>query len=490
MNTILGLSVFAAVLGMFQFGFNTGVINSPQIYIERFINQSYFERDGTGFESPDTVSLLFSVAVSSCLVGGMIGGLSGGWVADKLGRRNGLWASQWLSVLGAALMGACEAAGSYEMLVIGRFSIGLACGLFTGLVPLYITEIAPVEMRGGLGTLNQLAVTSGILCSQILGLDVVLGSQQNWPILLALGGVVPASLQLILLPFMPESPKYLILNKGKIEEGKAGLRKLRGTDQVEMELEMIKMSEQFNGGGDGGDSNDATFTIKDLFKTKSLHLPLLICVMMHLSQQLSGMVAIFYYSTKFFINAGVPEDSAQYATMGVGAIMVAMTVVTIPLMDRVGRRSLHLIGLLGIVVFSVLITIASTQNDEADWVAYFLIAATFGFVVFFALGPGSIPWMITGELFEQEPRPAAIAVATVVNWTANLIVGLTFPALESAFNDFTFLFFGLITAVLFIFLFFYLPETKGKTTSAISQILTQDGAWKASYNKGKLFRQD
>jgi SP family facilitated glucose transporter-like MFS transporter 1 len=122
--------------------------------------------------------------------------------------------------------------------------------------------------------------------------------------------------------------------------------------------------------------------------------------------QFSGIVAIFYYSTQFFIGAGVPEGSAQYATLGVGAIMVTMTLVTIPLMDRLGRRTLHLVGLLGILVFSVLITVflgsSSTEDGTPDGVmGTLIIIATFGFVIFFALGPGSIPWLITGELFEQ-----------------------------------------------------------------------------------------
>ncbi len=131
-------------------------------------------------------------------------------------------------------------------------------------------------------------------------------------------------------------------------------------------------------------------------------LSLIIAVMMHLSQQLSGMVAIFYYSTSFFESAGVPKENAQYATLGVGAIMVTMTFVTIPLMDRLGRRTLHLAGLLGIVVFCVLITVAQNLDpEENDGIGIFLIVATLGFVVFFALGPGSIPWLITGELFKQ-----------------------------------------------------------------------------------------
>ncbi len=125
-----------------------------------------------------------------------------------------------------------------------------------------------------------------------------------------------------------------------------------------------------------------------------------VAVAMHLSQQLSGMMAIFYYSTGFFMEAGVEEGAAQYATLAVGAIMVVATLATVPLIDRMGRRSLHLGGMAGIVLFCTLMTAAQNLHpDQNPGVRGFLVASTLGFVVFFAIGPGSIPWLITPELF-------------------------------------------------------------------------------------------
>ena len=144
--------------------------------------------------------------MNTFLIGGMIGGLSGGWLANKLGRKKGLLYSQSLSLAGAILSGCSEPAGSYEMIIIGRLLIGLACGLFTGLVPLYVTEVAPVHIRGGMGIFNQLAVTSGIFMSMVLGLNGVMGSETNWPILISLTAV-PSVLQTILLFALPESPR-------------------------------------------------------------------------------------------------------------------------------------------------------------------------------------------------------------------------------------------------------------------------------------------
>ena len=146
--------------------------------------------------------------VNTFLIGGMIGGLSGGWLANKLGRKKGLLYSQLLSLSGAILSGCSNPAESYEMIIVGRLLIGLACGLFTGLVPLYVTEVAPVHIRGAMGIFNQLAVTSGIFMSMVLGLNGVMGSETNWPILISLTAV-PSVLQTILLFALPESPRYV-----------------------------------------------------------------------------------------------------------------------------------------------------------------------------------------------------------------------------------------------------------------------------------------
>lgn len=289
----LALSIFTAILGMFQFGFNTGVVNAPQAEIEKFITQVYFERYGEEIEK-GLVGTIFSLAVSAFLVGGMIGGLSGGWLANKSGRKRGLQLAQVLSISGAILSGCCKVGSSYEMLIIGRLLIGIACGLFTGLVPLYITEVAPVNIRGGMGTFNQLAVTTGIFLSMILGLNSVLGSGNNWPILVSLTAA-PAILQSILLIFLPESPRYLILDKRDQDAGRIALRKLRGAE-ADIDEEIEEINAEANQNSDG----ETSLSVWQLLISPNLRLALFVTICMHLSQQLSGITAIFYYSTKFF----------------------------------------------------------------------------------------------------------------------------------------------------------------------------------------------
>ncbi|KAK8728198.1 hypothetical protein OTU49_009164, partial [Cherax quadricarinatus] len=161
--------------------------------------------------------LLWSIAVSIFAIGGMIGGFCGGSVGNKFGRKKGLLLNNLLGVGGACLMAFSQVSYSYEMLILGRLVIGINCGLNTSLVPMYISEIAPLNLRGGLGTVNQLAVTVGLLLSQILGIEQLLGNSSAWPILLGLA-IVPAIMQMVLLPVCPESPRYLLMSRQMEDE--------------------------------------------------------------------------------------------------------------------------------------------------------------------------------------------------------------------------------------------------------------------------------
>ena len=189
--------------------------------------------------------------------------------------------------------------------MIGRFLIGISCGLYTGLSPLYINEISPINIRGAIGTVNQLAVTSGILTSMILGLGKVLGGRNSWPVMLALT-IVPSILQCVILPFMPESPRYLILSKKNLKEGREALEKLRNNKEVHSEMEELQNEESMTSSVDG------SYSIWQLLTSSKLRLSLFVCICLHLSQQLSGIVAIFYYSTSFFEGGGITGENSQY----------------------------------------------------------------------------------------------------------------------------------------------------------------------------------
>uniref|UniRef100_A0A8C6UY85 Solute carrier family 2 member 1 n=1 Tax=Neogobius melanostomus TaxID=47308 RepID=A0A8C6UY85_9GOBI len=458
------MAVGSAVLGSLQFGYNTGVINAPQRIIESFYNETWLWRFSEPISHP-ALTALWSLTVAIFPVGGMIGSFSVGLFVNRFGRKNSMLGANVLAVLSAALMGLSQLASSFEMLIVGRFVVGVFCGLCTGFVPMYVEEISPTTLRGALGTLHQLGVVIGILLAQILGLEWLLGSLSLWPVLLSFT-VLPALLQCVLLPFCPESPRYLLINCSQESEAHEG-RLLDGSinvaeDMQEMREESHRMQQE------------TSVSILELLRTPAYKQPLMVAVMLQLSQQLSGINAVFYYSTGIFEKAGVSQP--VYATIGTGVVNTAFTVVSLFVVERVGRRPLHLIGLMGMAVSAVFLTVAMALLEQLAWMSYVSIAAIFSFVAFFEIGPGPIPWFIVAELFSQGPRPAAVAVAGFSNWSANFLVGICFQYIEQLCGPFVFIIFTVLLLAFFIFTYFKVPETKGRTFEEISAGFKRAGA--------------
>ncbi|NXK93877.1 GTR1 protein, partial [Formicarius rufipectus] len=490
MTARLMLAVGGAVLGSLQFGYNTGVINAPQKVIEDFYNRTWLHRYEEPI-SPATLTTLWSLSVAIFSVGGMIGSFSVGLFVNRFGRRNSMLMSNILAFVSALLMGFSKMAFSFEMLILGRFIIGLYSGLTTGFVPMYVGEVSPTALRGALGTFHQLGIVLGILIAQVFGLDLIMGNDSLWPLLLGFI-FVPALLQCIILPFAPESPRFLLINRNEENKAKSGewplpepvpppqssssapdptcppsvLKKLRGTTDVSSDLqEMKEESRQM--------MREKKVTIMELFRSPMYRQPILIAIVLQLSQQLSGINAVFYYSTSIFEKSGVEQP--VYATIGSGVVNTAFTVVSLFVVERAGRRTLHLIGLAGMAGCAVLMTIALALLDQMPWMSYLSIVAIFGFVAFFEIGPGPIPWFIVAELFSQGPRPAAFAVAGLSNWTSNFIVGMGFQYIAQLCGSYVFIIFTVLLVLFFIFTYFKVPETKGRTFDEIASGFRQGG---------------
>ncbi|XP_054472253.1 solute carrier family 2, facilitated glucose transporter member 1 [Anoplopoma fimbria] len=453
----LMLSVGAAVIGSLQFGYNTGVINAPQKVIEKYINETWYER----YQEPITKSSLtgiWSLSVAIFSVGGIFGSFSVGLFVNRFGRRNSMLMANVLAFIAATLMGFSKMAGSWEMLIAGRFVVGLYSGLSTGFVPMYVGEVSPTALRGALGTFHQLGIVVGILIAQVFGMESIMGNEDLWPLLLGFT-FIPAVIQCILLPLCPKSPRFLLINKNEENRAKSVLKKLRGTTDVSSDMqEMKEESRQM--------MREKKVNILELFRSPLYRQPILIAIVLQLSQQLSGINAVFYYSTRIFEKAGVAQP--VYATIGAGVVNTAFTVVSLFIVERAGRRSLHMVGLLGMAGSAVLMTIALALLDQLKWMSYLSIVAIFSFVAFFEIGPGPIPWFIVAELFSQGPRPSAFAVAGFSNWTANFIVGMGFPYVEELCGPYVFIIFTILLLVFFVFTFFKVPETKGRTFDEIS----------------------
>ncbi|KAL4646001.1 solute carrier family 2, facilitated glucose transporter member 1-like [Arapaima gigas] len=451
------LAVGTAVIGSLQFGYNTGVINAPQKIIEAFYNETWARRYSQ-FIPASSLTTLWSLSVAIFSVGGIFGSFSVGLFVNRFGRRNSMLIVNVLAFIAAALMGFSKMAASWEMLIIGRFVVGLYSGLSTGFVPMYVGEISPTSLRGALGTLHQLGIVVGILMAQIFGMDAIMGNATLWPYLLGFT-VVPAIVQCALLPFCPESPRYLLINCNEESQAKTVLKKLRGTADVNTDVqEMKEESRQM--------MQEKKVTILELFRSPLYRQPIFIAILLQLSQQLSGINAVFYYSTGIFEKAGVAQP--VYATIGAGVVNTAFTIVSLFVVERAGRRSLHLTGLMGMAVSSVLMTVAMALLDKLKWMSYVSIVAIFSFVAFFEIGPGPIPWFIVAELFSQGPRPSAIAVAGFSNWSANFIVGMCFQYVEQLCGPYVFIIFTLLLLGFFVFTYLKVPETKGRTFEEIS----------------------
>ncbi|XP_026545475.1 solute carrier family 2, facilitated glucose transporter member 3-like isoform X1 [Notechis scutatus] len=450
-------AVSVAAIGSLQFGYNTGVINAPEEIIKGFFNNTSLERTGH-FISESLLTALWSLSVAIFSIGGMIGSFCVGFLVNRFGRRNSMLLVNILAIVAGLLMGFSKLASAMEMLILGRFIIGVFCGLCTGLVPLYISEVSPTSLRGAFGTLNQLGIVVGILVAQVFGLDVILGTERLWPVLLGLT-IIPALLQLATLPFCPESPRFLLINKMEEEKATKVLQSLRGIQDVssdikEMKEESAKMSQE------------KKVTIPELFRSPSYRQAILIAIALQLSQQLSGINAVFYYSTGIFKDAGVKQP--VYATIGAGVVNTVFTVVSLFLVERAGRRTLHLVGLGGMAVCATIMTVALALKNILPWISYISIFGTFAFVALFEIGPGPIPWFIVSELFSQGPRPAAVAVAGFCNWASNFLVGMLFPYAEKLLGPYVFLIFVAFLVFFFFFTFFKVPETKGRTFEDIS----------------------
>lgn len=455
----LCLAVFSAIMGSVEFGYNTGVINAPETDIKKFMNVTHFYRTAESM-STTTITSLYALIVAIFAVGGMMGGLAAGWWANFFGRKFGMILNNIIGIAACVLMYLSRTAEAYEMIIAGRLLVGISCGLFTGLTPMYLSEISSANIRGALGTLHQLGTVTGLLMSQVLGFPEILGNAEYWHLLLGLG-VVPCVIQLFTMPLCPESPRFLLLTKNRDKQARKALQVLRGTEDVNQDL--LEMKAESNAG-----NKEDSLSIIDLFRTSSLRMPLLISVVMQLSQQLSGINAIFYYSFNLFKHAGLDKTAAAHATSGVGGTMIVMTIITIPLMDRIGRRTLHLVGLGGMFIFSILITLSLSLTYLAEWLKIANIVVSLLYVVFFAVGPGSIPWLIVSELFSQGPRPAAMSISVVVNWVANFAVGYCFPYMQSGLGDYSFLPFTAMLGFFFLFTVKFVPETKNRSIDDIT----------------------
>uniref|UniRef100_A0A8L8K178 MFS domain-containing protein n=1 Tax=Heligmosomoides polygyrus TaxID=6339 RepID=A0A8L8K178_HELPZ len=361
------ISVITVILGGSAQFYSYGIVNPAQRLLTSWINSTYIERYGYPLTLTE-LNILWSFVVSSIAVGAILGAALTGVTAEKLGRRNGLIVNGMLNVLGAI----CELFSKWfklpELLIVGRFIFGVNMGLTSGLVPMYLMEITPMKHRGQAGTLHQVgilwltiatplnrkrikvAVAFSDWFSLLIGLPEVLGNEELWPLAFALPGL-PALALCVVLPFCPESPKYTLITLGQRDTSNTG-------------------------------------TLRKLFTSAELRVPLVMSILVMIAQQFTGCTAVFAYSTEMFLDAKLSPEIARLSTLGIGIVYFLFACTAPFLIEKVGAMLLS-----GHSRFFF--------EFQISWARYGTIAALVMYMCVYGVG-SPIPWIITSEMFTQQ----------------------------------------------------------------------------------------
>ncbi|XP_037129622.1 solute carrier family 2, facilitated glucose transporter member 5-like isoform X2 [Syngnathus acus] len=330
---------------------------------------------------------------------------------------------------------------------------------------MYLGELAPKNLRGAIGIVPQLFITIGILCAQVLGIRNLLGNSKGWTLLLGITGI-PAVIELILLPFFPESPRYTLIQKGDEATAKKALQRLRGMDDVTAELSEMCLEDQ-------SERVEGRLSVLSLLGQRSLRWQMVSIIVMNMGQQLSGVNAIYYYADSIYASAGVTKNDIQYVTVGTGAVNVFMTIAAVFIVEASGRRLLLLCGFGICCGACILLTVALTFQESVTWMPYVSITCVIIYISGHAIGPSPIPYVVTTEMFRQSARPAAFMVAGSVHWLSNFTVGLLFPFMERGLGPYSFVIFSFICLATLIYIWLVVPETKNKTFLEICQMFAK-----------------
>jgi MFS transporter, SP family, galactose:H+ symporter len=432
---VFAAAAFAA-LGGLLFGYDTGVISGALIFIRTQFGLSTFQQE---------------LLVSIVLVGAAVGALSGGRLADVFGRRFMLMVTAVIFVTGALV---CAAAPSLNILVVGRLIVGLGIGFATSTVPIYISEVSPPQTRGWQVSLFQLAITIGILAAYVV--DYTFSGSASWRWMLGLAFVPGAILGLGMLR-MPESPRWLA-EHGQSKLARRILARIRGTEDIESEwLEIQKTLTETEERG----------RFSDLL-SPSLRTALLIGIGLAIFQQVTGINTVIYYAPLIVQSAGISTASgAILATAGIGLVNVIMTIVAMWLIDRVGRRPLLLIGIGGMILsLGVLGFVFRMPTGGA--LAWLAVVTLMVYVASFAISLGPIFWLIIAEIYPLRVRGIAEGTAAGVNWASNFVVSFTFLTLIEVLGpSMTFWVYALLAVASWLFAYYLVPETKGRTLEEI-----------------------
>lgn len=429
------VSLVAAVGGLL-FGFDTGVISGAIPFITDHFNLNAHQE---GF------------AVSNVLVGCVVGASFAGALGDKFGRKKILILTALFFTFSAILS---TVPRTYIELIVVRFLGGLAVGVASVLSPIYIAEIAPARIRGRLVSINQFTIVFGMLLTNFTNWLVVDTGPNNWRWMFLFEAPF-AILFFIALFFIPESPRWLT-KQGKLDSALKILIRVGGKTHAEAELQEINNMLRKEEG-----------SFKELFKP-GLRRALILGVILAFFSTSTGIGPVTYYAPTIFLEAGFKSaSSALLASIIVVLTILLCTFIVIAFVDKIGRKPLLLIGLTGMTVSMAMIGY-TYQNPGID--AKWIIIPILTFVGFFAMSMGDIVWVILAEIYPNKVRGMGMAIGTMVVWLSDFMVSQTFPWMTETIGKGTYFTYGGISAAAFVFVLFFVPETKGKTLEEIEQM--------------------
>ncbi|XP_037355527.1 solute carrier family 2, facilitated glucose transporter member 7 [Talpa occidentalis] len=475
--TLVLATLSAAFGSAFQYGYNIAVVNTPHKVLKSFYNETYFERHGT-FMDEKNLLILWSCTVSMFPLGGLLGSLVVGLMVDRCGRKGTLLVNNVFAIIPAVLMGVSKVAKAFELIIFARVVLGVCAGISYSALPMYLGELAPKNLRGTLGTMTEVFVIVGVFLAQIFSLQAALGNATGWPVLLALTGV-PALLQLLSLPFFPESPRYTLIQRRDEDTARRDLRKLRGRANVEDEIEEMRLESQ-------AEEAEGRLSVLNLLTFRPLRWQLVSIIVLMAGQQLSGINAINYYADLIYTAAGVEAAHSQYVTVGAGVVNIVMTVISAFTVELLGRQLLLLVGYGICGLACVTLTLVLLFQNQVPKLSYLGIICVFSYIAGHSIGPSPVPSVVRTEIFLQSSRPAAFMVDGAVHWLTNFVVGFVFPSIQEAIGAYSFIIFAGICLLTAVYIYVVIPETKGQTFVEINRIFAKRNGVEIPAERGEI----
>ncbi|XP_068183575.1 solute carrier family 2 member 15a [Antennarius striatus] len=464
-GSLLAVAFLTSFGSSMLYGYNLAVVNSPAVYIKAFYNKTVLTRKGTGLSDKD-LTVMYSLTVSVFAIGGLLGSLVVGMLVTRFGRKGTVVNTTVLVFIAGSLMGFSRICNSPEMVIFGRFITGIHSGVSLSVVPMYLGEIAPKNLRGFLGLVPSIFIGTGVFLAQILGLTELLGKEEHWPLFLSVV-VIPTFIQLMLLPWFPESPRYLLIEKNNVHATITALKWYRAKCDIQAEIEEMQEEQRSL-------SSVETLSVWRLLLDNTVRWQVLSVVVINMGMQLSGIDAIWFYTNDIFENAGIPDPEIQYTTAGTGVIEIIAGLIGCFTIERLGRKPLMIGGFTAMGICGAGITLALYLQTHLSFMRYISVCCVVGIIAGFCIGPAGVPFLITAELFKQSHRPAAYIVGGSLNWLSNFTVGFVFPFMQKSAGSYCYLVFAAVCLSVAVYVYIVIPETKNKTFMEISQMFSKN----------------